>query len=90
MDMTATAEIWWDLDHEDPNWKWCSKHATFAHRDACEYVLYIGGQLGETTDDIPYWKLYVEDMRNGGCTEDFIAAYLAAKDAGAVRVIFYC
>lgn len=86
MDMTTTAEIWWDFDHQDPNWKWCSEHASFAHRDACEYVLYIGAQ----SSDGGYWKLEVEHMRQGGCTEDFIAAYLAAKNAGAVRVIFYC
>jgi hypothetical protein len=82
MQLTTIAEIWWDFDAEDPNWRWCVAHASFAHREACEFVLHIGSES--------YWTLEVEHMRQGGCTEDFIAAYLAAKDAGVVRVIFYC
>jgi hypothetical protein len=86
MDLTTIAEIWWDFDDQDPNWLWCVGHAGFAHREACEFVLYIGSQFA----DDAFWKLEIDRMRYGGCTEDFIAAYLAAKDAGAVRVLFYC
>ena len=86
MQLNTVAEIWWDFDDQDPNWIWCVAHASFVHREACEYILYIGAQLG----DDAYWKLEAEHMRRGGCTEDFIDAYLAAKDAGAVRVIFHC
>jgi len=82
IELTKTAEILRDFDDEDPNWIWCMAHASFAHREACEFILYIG------SDD--HSSLHVEHMRKGGCTDDFVAAYLAAKDAGAVRVIFYC
>lgn len=56
-------------------------HATFTHRDACEFVLHIGSDS--------HWQSQVDEMRVGGCTTDFVDAYLAAKNAGAVRVIFY-
>ena len=81
-ELTTTAEIWWDFYEEEPNWRWCVAHATFIHRDACEFVIHIGSES--------YWRQRANEMRAGGCTDGFVAAYLAAKDAGAVRVIFYC
>lgn len=82
MQLTTTSEIWWDFNDEDPNGHWCMAHATFTHRDACKFVLHI------SSDE--YWQRQTSDMRVGGCTAEFIAAYLVAKDSGAVRVIFYC
>lgn len=82
MQLTTVAEIWWDFDEEDPNWHWCLAHATFTHRDACEFVLHIGSDS--------YWQRQADEMRSGGCTAEFVDAYLTAKNAGAVRVIFYC
>jgi hypothetical protein len=80
-------EIEWDFeDEEGADFQWCLKNATFTHKQACEFILHIGK---DESGSPAYWRSYIEDMRKGGCTEDFIAAYLAAKDAGAVRVLFY-
>lgn len=78
-------------EETDINWKFCQERAHFSHRDACEFILHIGPKQGDgEDDDTPYWENYAEEMREYGCTEDFITAYLLAKDLGAVRVMFYC
>ena len=43
--------------------------------------------VGPTEDR--YWKHVEHEMREYGCTDDFIAAYLSAKDAGAMRVLYW-
>ena len=72
---------------ENINWKYCVAHATFIHRDedACEFILHIGGEPeGENhADDI------IAEMKEYGCTPAFIDAYTEARDAGALRVLFY-
>ena len=67
------------------NWHYCVAHATFSHQAACEFILHIGTSEGEDA----YWPHKLEEMRSYGCTKEFIAAYLKAKDMGATRVLFY-
>jgi hypothetical protein len=84
MVFSVLAEIEWKFDgDEDVNWRFLVQHAAFAHREACEFLLHVG-----SAED-PYWKHVEHKMREHGCTEDFVAAYLAAKDAGATRVLFW-
>ena len=85
--MTPLMEIGWDFgDVTGPNWMYCNEHATFSHRDACEFIIHIGpAQEGSR-----HWEFVVDEMKVCGCTQDFIQAYLDAKDAGAVRVMFWC
>ena len=73
------------FEDESVNWLWCTKFATFEHREACEFVVHIGN----ADDDLDYAKSKVEQMRSFGCTADFITAYQEAAAAGAVRVMFY-
>jgi hypothetical protein len=72
---------------ENINWKYCVEHATFAHRDddACEFILHIGD--GPESED--HADTIVAKMKEYGCTPEFIEAYTEARDAGAVRVLFY-
>jgi hypothetical protein len=72
---------------ENINWKYCKERATFVHRDgdACEFILYIGGEPGSEN----HAGDLIAQMREYGCTPDFIAAYTEARDAGALRVLFY-
>jgi len=66
---------------EGVNWKYCMEHATFSHRDACEFIIHCGD--GEFT------KSTAERMKNFGCTIPFIDAYILASASGAIRVLFY-
>lgn len=66
---------------EGVNWKYCMEHATFVHKDACEFIIHCGD--GEFTNNT------AERMMNYGCTKEFIAAYKLAAASGAVRVMFY-
>lgn len=85
---TVTAEI--DatelFENENVNWKFCIQEATFSHREACEFVLHYGER---EDDDPPYGERYAERMREAGCTDEFVQAFLDAGRAGAVRVLFY-
>ncbi len=67
---------------ESINWKYCAEHATFVHRDACKFILHIGMRSENYADTI------IAEMREYGCTPDFIEAYTEARDAGALRVLF--
>lgn len=66
---------------ENVNWKYCVEHATFAHRDACEFIIHAG--------ETDYVHNKAEQMKNFGCTPAFIDAYLLAAASGAIRVLFY-
>lgn len=86
MNKSVLIEIKWDFEYEGPDWTFCLGEATFIHKEACEFILHIGQ---DESGSPAYWRGYVERMQAGGCTEAFVAAYLAAKDAGAIRVLFY-
>lgn len=76
------------FEDESVDWEFCVERATFQHKspDACEFILHIGQ---DPADDDSYFRAKVEEMREFGCTEEFVAAYTAAKEAGAVRVLFW-
>ena len=83
MKITKLAEVYADklFGEDNINWQWCVQEANFIHQRACEFIIHIGNP--------DYWEERVKEMRAFGCTEDFIQAYLAAKNAGAMRVLFY-
>jgi len=87
MEMKQLAEVEWDFAEDDTNWKWCKENATFVHREWCEFILHIGEPIDT---GIPYWQFLVTEMREGGCTEDFITKYIECKDAGAWHVLLWC
>lgn len=65
--------------------QFCKKHATFRHKEACEYILYSGS--GPGSED--YVAGMVKRMKRFGCTKEFIRLYQTASDAGATHVLFY-
>jgi hypothetical protein len=91
VNVTAEVEASDLFEGENVNWRYCLRHATFQHKDetACEFILHIGSDLMWDGDSPPYWQSTVEEMRQFGCSESFVGAYLAAKEIGAVRVLFY-
>jgi len=81
---SVLAEIEWKFEGDDDvNWIFLVQHAAFVHKEACEFLLHVG------TDKDRYWANVERKMRECECTDDFIAAYLEAKDAGALRVMFW-
>jgi hypothetical protein len=74
------------FENENVNWQYCMKHATFSHKEACEFILHIG-------DKDCYEKSHaertLEEMRDFGCTVEFIRCYEEAVKMGATRVLFY-
>jgi hypothetical protein len=56
------------FDGESIDWKYCVENASFAHKDACEFILYIGWEAdSEEFDD------KIREMTSYGCSEDLIA-----------------
>ena len=80
---TTMAEVNADSYFEDEsvNWKYCMCHATFSHKEACEFIIHSG--------DNDFVEHKVEEMKEFGCTEDFINAYKMAAASGAIRVLFW-
>lgn len=73
----------WDFEEGDSDWNYCVAQATFSHKEACEFILHCGaGNDGHA-------EFMVKTMITAGCSPAFMEAYLAAKDAGAVRVLFW-
>lgn len=90
MEPLASVEATELFEDENVDWQFCVDNATFHHKDdeVCEFILHIGQ---DPADDGPdsYFNLKVAEMREYGCTERFIAVYTAAREAGAVRVLFW-
>lgn len=85
---TVCAEVAWDFEDSDVNWTWCKDNATFLHKEACEFIIHIGEW--DIQDSLPeFARGTIKDMKEAGCTADFIATYDKAARSGAVRVLFW-
>jgi hypothetical protein len=69
------------FEDESINWKYCRCHATFSHKEACEFIIHSG--------DPEFVENTVDEMVSFGCTKDFIESYKLAAASGAVRVLFW-
>jgi uridine phosphorylase len=82
MQTSKLVEIEWDFEDFDANWNWCVEHATFKHKEACEFIVYCG--------DPEYVEFISKEMIENGCTLEFVGAYrTAAKEPDAQRVLFW-
>lgn len=84
---SVLAEIEWNFGEagdQDINWKFLNQEATFSHKEACEFILHIG-----TGSEDQHSGHVIHKMKEFGCTDDFINAYIAAEKAGATRVMFW-
>ena len=69
------------FEDESVNWQYCMCHATFVHKEACEFIIHSG--------DYEFVTSRCREMKEFGCTEDFIKAYKHAAEQGAIRVLFW-
>jgi hypothetical protein len=74
------------VDGGQRNWDFCDQHAQFSHREACEFIVHVGSDF---TGECSIYARTIAQMRESRCTEEFIATYVAAKEAGAIRVLYY-
>ena len=74
------------FENENANWQWCVDNATFAHHDACEFIVHIGHE--PDADDSPFRRT-VARMADFGCTDEFLLACREAAGLGASWVLFY-
>lgn len=88
--MSTLAEVSWQFDDElggtDPDFAWLEEHATFKHTAelVAEWIVHLGD--GFTGD---HWSESLKEMREAGCSPEFVQTCTAARDAGAVRIVFY-
>lgn len=79
------SEVEWSFGGDaDPNYEYCVENATFKHYEDTEYVL----SLGPASDD-EYFDMIVEEMKEAGCSQEFIEACRYAKLSGATYILFY-
>jgi hypothetical protein len=81
-------EVNWDFvdGDDDPDWKYLNEHATFSHREACEFIVHIGS---DPEEEDSYAKNKMEHMRAQGCSDLLIEAYREAANHGAMRILFW-
>jgi len=70
-------EEWGNIEESSSNWSLCMDHATFQHKDSCEFIFYIG--------DIHAIEYY----ENLGFTESFLAQMKKAKQLQYAYICFY-
>lgn len=87
--VSVLIDINWDFDGDDVNWQFCMEHATFVHKEACEFILNIGDAEDSKDGSPAFWRGVVKEMEEAGCTTDFVDTYVRAKDMGAQRVLFW-
>lgn len=61
---------------------WCMNHASFAHKEACEFMVYCGGN----TED---FKHELGQMSRHGVSQEFISCIKHARSEGAKWAMFY-
>lgn len=88
--VSVLAEINWEFDDDGPDWSYCQAHATFSHREACEFVLHVGSDGIDASGLPEYARNLVDEMMRWTCTPAFIEAYTSAARTGAARVLFWC
>ena len=92
--LTLEAKSLFECDEfgNNNNIRYCHDCATFTHKDydsvhqVTEFILHIGQ---DDADTAPYWQNEVENMRSYSCTDEFIEAYIQAKNLGAVRLMLW-
>ena len=67
------------------DWKYCMNFATFHHadNDSCEFILYL-------SKDNEIFKETVENMKECGCSEEFMDTCMEVKNKNIEFILFYC
>jgi len=69
------------FEDESPDWKYCIEYAAFSHREACEFMLYIG--------DTKNAEVLRAHMNTSGCSQDFLALVELATNRKAVWLMLH-
>lgn len=67
------------------NWQFCQQYAVFEHTSEYEYILHIG----DGRDNNQLSDSIIEDMKEFGCTPEFIELYKEARRKGAMRLMLH-
>lgn len=67
---------------ENTNWLYCNAFASFIHRDACEFLIYLA-------DDNFFSNGMLGNMKLEGCTEEFITTVIWARGQGATWLLLH-
>lgn len=71
-----------DLFDDDSNLSWCEANATFVHREACEYLLYLPSAR-------PDRRFQLREMRSGGVSDELLAVVRQAHKRGADLLLLW-
>ena len=70
--------------HESVDWKYCKEHASFSHREYCEFVIHTFHD-----DDDYFEEVTKKEMADYGCTKEFISTIERAREQGFEMVLLY-
>ncbi len=73
---------------KDRDWLWCMEHATFRHKEACEFIIHITHELDDE-DGEPYWKTTLKEMEKGKVSATLRKLFKDAAEARASALLVY-
>lgn len=71
-----------EFEREGRDWQLAHEHATFSHREACEFIFYLGADL------IKHLRTMAE-YKELGFSRNFLSACAEAYEKGFTYVCFY-
>jgi len=72
-----------ELFENEPNdLEWCKQHAEFNHQEACEFMVFVGGNTKDFLNNLG-------EKSNQGLSQTFISHLKHARDIGAKWAMFY-
>lgn len=84
-DMTVAQvdyDNWGEESDPESDWNLIQAMCCFSHRDACEFIVYIGDGGDGSIDRIA-------ELKEAGLSEEFMEECQAAKEAGFKYICFY-
>ena len=69
-------------DDDSPDFRWCEDNATFAHRHACEFLVWLAKNRRDRRQQL-------RTMHYDGCSESFLDIIRAAHRCRAEFVLIY-
>lgn len=67
---------------ESAAWAYAVEHASFSHKEACEFMFYVGGETQDFLDSLGMHSAQ-------GCPQELISYLKHARDLGATWAMFY-
>lgn len=84
-------ENWGDESDPTSNWSLLNKYAAFSHREACEFILYVGSDeyIGSAREDVATDSEHIQMYEEMGFTKEVLGPCRNARKQGYKYICFW-